>query len=240
MGVEEFFTEQPSAVAAELAANHGLGQWRQTFATKQGWTARRWREWRLYIYAGGVVVTAPTGIQAAYDWKSMRVVQYLRTINGGQADAKYALIDPAGAALAIGTGGFPLLRKERETAGITELTHGAPFPYPLDWGPHIQNAVAQTQLPEVLARLERGESVNFGPYEAGRAGITGQTRRGRAETPWSDITVIKVRDGAVFFNPERGIRADPHRKGPDYAQLCQIPNVELFLRLCRTLSPVKG
>ncbi|MEV6581979.1 DUF6585 family protein [Streptomyces sp. NPDC051582] len=191
------------------------------------------------MYAGGVIVTSPTGLQAAYDWKTARVMQNLTTVNGGQHDAKYMLIDPDGTALTVGFGIFPLLRSEKEAAGITEVVRGCPFPYPLDWGPHIQQAIARAQLPDVLARLERGETVNFGPYEAGREGITGEDRRRRLTTPWAEIHKLKVHDGMLFFNPERGWRADPDRKGPDAAHVNQIPNLELLLQLCRTLCRLK-
>lgn len=75
MGVDQYPAEPPSAAAATLAAQRGIGEWKHTFATKQGWGWRKWRDWRLYFYTGGVIVTAPTGLQAAYDWKTARVMQ---------------------------------------------------------------------------------------------------------------------------------------------------------------------
>src|SRR4051794_18509541 len=85
-------TEQPNPAAAALATQHGLGNWADTLATKQGFGSKN-RDWRLYFFKDGIVVTAPDGYAAAYDWGTLRILQYRRTINGGDADTCSVLIN---------------------------------------------------------------------------------------------------------------------------------------------------
>lgn len=105
--IEHIRAERPPASVAALAAQSGLGDWTDTLATKQGFGWRKWRDWRLYFFSGGLIVTAPDGYTAAYDWGTVRVLQYRTSVNGGASDACSTLIDPAGSALNIGFGRPP-------------------------------------------------------------------------------------------------------------------------------------
>lgn len=224
--MDEVFSEQPSTSAAVLAGRRGLGEWVRTFASKQGWKQRKWQAWRLYVYTGGLVVSSFDGFEAAYDWGTTRALRYYRSVNGGLVDARYTLIDPSGNALNIGLGTRTLLKRHKEQFGITELVSGAPFQYPGDWGDYLLRGITRAQLPGVLTRIARGETVDFGPFTADRHGLTDHKRT----AAWSDIVKIRTNDGRVSFDGINKLLA----VGPGSA--ADIPNVDLFLNLCHELK----
>ncbi|MDH6108326.1 hypothetical protein P3T36_004209 [Kitasatospora sp. MAP12-15] len=226
MDMDEVFSEQPTTSAAALASRRGLGDWVRTFASKQGWKQRKWREWRLYVHTGGLVVTGTDGFEVAYDWATTRALRYYRTVNGGLVDARYTLIDPNGCALNIGLGTRPFLNRHKEQAGITSLTSGAPFQYPGDWGDYMLRGITRAQLPGVLTRIVRGETVAFGPFSASRHGLTDKKRT----VAWSEIASFHTNNGFVIFDGHNSLLA----AGPGSAQ--DIPNLDLFLNLCEELK----
>lgn len=225
MAQNEALHEQPTAPVNVLAAQRGLGDWVDTYASKQGWTYRMWRDWRLYVYGGGVVVTGRDGFDAVYDWGTTRVVEYRRRVNGSLVDARYTLIDPRGSALNIGPGSRALLKKEKRSLGITELVSGAPFLYPGDWGDYIQRNVTRAQLSGTVARIGRGETVEFGPYKADRYGLTGR----KQTAAWTKIVDFDVSYGML------SLRGADKRNVVDLEYTHYIPNVNLFLNLCQHL-----
>ncbi|CAM5655048.1 hypothetical protein GCM10010329_11480 [Streptomyces spiroverticillatus] len=178
MAKQPDLTESPTPSATALAAQAGLGQWSGwTFVPYRGLGYKKWKDCRLYLYAGGVVITDNrVGFEITRDWANTRVLEYRRTINGSTKDARYTLIDPAGVGVSIGPGGRTFLKGDKQMHGITEVLSGAPFLYPGDWGNYIQDGITKTQLPSVLARIERGESVRFGAFTADRHGVTGRKR----------------------------------------------------------------
>ncbi|MFD9451845.1 hypothetical protein ACFWBC_01930 [Streptomyces sp. NPDC059985] len=163
--IEHTRTERPSTATATLAAQSGLGDWIDTLATKQGFGWKKWRDWRLYFFKGGLIVTAPDGYTAAYDWRTVRVLQYRTTVNGGASDACSTLIDPAGNALNVEFGRPPLFKSDKAAVGITSWVNGAGLLYPHMWADHIQECVTRTQLAGTVARIRHGERVNFGPTQ---------------------------------------------------------------------------
>ncbi|MBT2449722.1 hypothetical protein J7F03_22105 [Streptomyces sp. ISL-43] len=215
--------EQPTASAAELAAGRGLGDWLRTFRMKQSRMFGKHNASRLYIYAGGAVVTGPEGFEAAHDWETMRVLRYLSTRNGAPWDARYTLLDPSGAAVNIGPGTRVFLKEDRQALGITSVVQGALFLWPNAWGEHIQNAVTRVQLPKVLARIERGETVDFGPDKVDRRGLAGR----KHAAAWSEITDISSYSGTLIFN------GSLKRTTVDSVGMHNIANLDLFLNLCQ-------
>ncbi|MFE1549789.1 hypothetical protein [Streptomyces sp. NPDC058718] len=90
-------TERPTPAPAALAVERGLGDWVDTLATKQGVAWRKSRASRLHFFTGGLIVSLQDGHVAAYDWGTVRVLQYRSTVNGAASEACSTLI--AGAQL---------------------------------------------------------------------------------------------------------------------------------------------
>ncbi|MFE9404998.1 DUF6585 family protein [Streptomyces sp. NPDC006530] len=221
-------TEQPTADAAALATQCGLGDWLDTLATKQGFGWKKSRDARLYLFTGGLVVRMPEGHLSAYDWETVRVLQYRRTVNGADAEACSVLIDPAGSALNIGFGRVPLFKADKTALGITSWTNGPGFLYPHMWGDHIQTAVTRAQLAATLARIQQGERVSFGPYTVDQHGVTDK----KYSATWTEIIEIGFNSGTFMFNGHQRRSTVP---GSAHAHV--IPNLDLFVRLCYQLSP---
>lgn len=217
--------EQPAPEAATLAAGRGLGEWQRTFRRKQSWAAKKHNESRLYVYDGGVVVrTARISrgddlFEAAYDWGTLRVLRYLST----RGDARYTLLDPGGVALNVGPGTRVFLKEDKQALGITSVVEGTAFLWPRSWGDRIEECVTQVQLPGVLERIERGETVDFGPYKVDRQGVAGR----KYAAGWSEITDISAHLGTLLFNKKL------KRTTVDSAELYNIANVNLFLSVCQ-------
>ncbi|WP_371614072.1 DUF6585 family protein [Streptomyces sp. NBC_00454] len=230
--IEHLYAERPSAPAAALAAQRGLGDWIKTFAPGQG---RRWkksRDWRLYFFSGGLAVTSPEGFLAAYDYGTVRVLQYRRTVNGAAVEACSVLVDPEGNALNIGYGKPPLFKGDKMALGITSWTGGAGFLYPHLWGDHIQAQVTTAQLPGTIARIQQGEQVKFGPYTLDRHGVSDK----KYSIAWTEINEIGFTLGSFMFNGHQ-----KRSTAPESASSFVIPNLDLFVKLCHHLSPyVKG
>ncbi|MDG4858598.1 hypothetical protein P8605_10615 [Streptomyces sp. T-3] len=225
-------TEQPAPAAAALAAQRGLGDWVDTLATKQGFGWKKSRDCRLYFFKGGLVVTGQDGYMAAYDWGTVRALQYRRTVNGGAAEACSTLIDPAGNALTIGFGRPPLFKADKTALGITSVVNGPGFLYPYMWGDHIQECVTRTQLSPTIARIQQGETVNFGPYTVNREGVSDK----KYSSTWPEIVEVALQSGTFMFNGHQR-----RSTAPEMAKVFVIPNLDLFMRLCRHLSPnLKG
>ncbi|MBT2453152.1 hypothetical protein J7F03_40300 [Streptomyces sp. ISL-43] len=230
--IEHIRTERPSASAATLAAQRGLGDWIDTLATKQGFGWKKSRDCRLYFFKGGLVVTAQDSYMAAYDWETVRVLQYRRTVNGAPSDACSTLIDPAGNALNIGYGRPPLFKSDKAALGITSWVNGPGFLYPHMWGDHIQKWVTHTQLAGTIARIQRGETVNFGPYTVDQRGVSDK----KNSAAWTEINEIGFTLGSFMFNGHQ-----KRSTAPESANAYVIPNLDLFVKLCHHLSPyVKG
>lgn len=220
--------ERPTPVLAALAVERGLGDWVDTLATKQGFAWRKSRDSRLHFFAGGLIVSLQDGHVAAYDWGTVRVLQYRSTVNGAASEACSTLIDPTGNALNMGFGRPPLTKADKAALGIASWVNGAPFLYPHMWGDHIQGCVTGAQLPATIARIERGESLSFGPYTVDRQGVSDK----KYAAAWTEITEIGFTMGAFMFNGHQR-----RSTAPESAQAYRIPNLDLFVKLCRRLSP---
>jgi hypothetical protein len=216
--------EQPTPEAAMLAAGRGLGEWRRTFRRNQTWVDKKHNESRLYVYDGGVVVRTARHsrgndlFEAAYDWGTLRVLRYLST----RGDARYTLLDPGGVALNVGPGNRVFLKEDKQALGITSVVEGTSFLWPRFWGDHIEKCVTQVQLPSVLARIERGETVDFGPYKVDRQGVAGR----KDAAAWSEIADVSAHNGTLRFKAKR---RGTYVAG---AELHKIANVNLFASVC--------
>lgn len=110
--------------------------------------------------------------------------------------------------------------------------NGAGFLYPHMWGDHIQECVTRAQLPGTVARIQQGERVNFGPYTADQRGVSDK----KYSAAWSEITELGLSSGSLLFNGSQ-----KRSTAPEFTGVYRIPNLDLFMKLCRHLSPhLKG
>ena len=64
---------------------------------------------------------------------------------------------------------------------------------PAEWGPAIQQAVTQVQLPRAAAALDAGQRLTFGDIWITRDGVGSGSKSAR----WPEIEEVRVRDGFV-------------------------------------------
>ncbi|CAM5337887.1 DUF6585 family protein [Streptomyces pilosus] len=215
----------PTGQVAALARARGLGAWvERTFLPKKGLFLRKWEGSRLYFFVGGLVITGPGDFAAAYDWRTASVLQSVTSVNGVVQEARYTVFDRSGAAVGLGRGGDMLFPRQHAGLGITSLVKGAPFTFEGDWGPYIQQRIAEERGAEVLADLERGGTVPFGAVTLSRSGVTVQER----SAAWDGLGDIRASDGQVLF-PDAGGR----RQALPSVPATHVANLVLFLAVCR-------
>ncbi|MEU9058570.1 DUF6585 family protein [Streptomyces sp. NPDC048430] len=221
----------PTEPVTALAAERDLGAWAQwTFVPKKGVFLRRWEGARLYFFHRGLVVTGPEGFSAAYDWGTASVLECVAKADKTVTDARYTVVDRDGAAVGIGRGTDFILPGQRDRLGITSLVKGAPFTFEGDWGPHIQRRILLAQMPGVLARIERGESVQFGAVRLGGAGVSVKGR----SAAWGDLEEIRAVGGLLEFHGVRGRKALPR------VYTAHVANLYLFLAVCGHMRSPSG
>ncbi|MBT2528668.1 Hsp70 family protein [Streptomyces sp. ISL-99] len=162
---------------------------------------------QLQIFEQGLVVVDADGRPAACRWDALSVRQkvvdhYHYGVPQGRSHA-YTLKGPDG-----------------ET-----LLHPGVIPYPEHWGPAIQDAVTEAQLPIALAAVRRGETVSFGDISVNRDAVTAY---GRSVT-WDQIRQISVEAGTVSLNVAGKWLPLTSRK------VSQIPNFFVFHALAEHL-----
>lgn len=129
----------------------------------------------LSLYEHGLVVQS--GAHASvFRWDTVLVLQDIVRVTSSYAPGqvvtrRYHLTDPSGTMYRL-TGGF--------------LS-------PQQWGPAIQNAVTEAQLPGAWAAIKAGRTLTFGPIALSGANVTA---RGES-VPWAQIQAIKVDRGFV-------------------------------------------
>jgi hypothetical protein len=94
------------------------------------------------------------------------------------------------------------------------------------FGPLLQQAVAQTQLPRAMAYFDQGNPVGFGDFTVTDDGVA--TRKGKL-VPWSQLGGVKVEFGLVGLVDEQGKRVSPQ------TAIGQIPNAMTFLLMVQTI-----
>jgi hypothetical protein len=86
------------------------------------------------------------------------------------------------------------------------------------WGPAIQEAVTNAQLPDTVARFRQGETVRFGKLAISWDSLTAKDK----VLPWTQIETAYVANGQLF------VREKGRRRGKLLAQISHIPNYYLF------------
>ncbi|MFI6472727.1 DUF6585 family protein [Streptomyces sp. NPDC050516] len=79
-----------------------------------------------------------------------------------------------------------------DTTG-TQVTLREGYAQPHEWGPAIQQAVTQAQLPQAVAELNAGRRLEFGPLWLTPTEIGS----GDKSTPWPQVEEVAVKDGYV-------------------------------------------
>ncbi|MEU0503994.1 DUF6585 family protein [Nocardia sp. NPDC005998] len=99
------------------------------------------------------------------------------------------------------------------------------FERPEEWGPAIQQAVTDAQLPSTAAAIDAGQRLDFGDVWM-TSGLVGS---GGKSVAWSEIEEIRVRDGLVSLRVAgqwRALTTTPVR---------YVPNFFVFLALAQDL-----
>ncbi|MBT2399828.1 hypothetical protein J7E89_28685 [Streptomyces sp. ISL-100] len=99
------------------------------------------------------------------------------------------------------------------------------IPHPEHWGPVIQDAVTEAQLPIALAAVRRGETVSFGDISVSRDAVTAY---GRSIT-WDQMEQVSVEAGTLSLNVA-GKWLPPAR-----TKVSHIPNFFVFHALAEHL-----
>ncbi|WP_433195554.1 DUF6585 family protein [Nocardia sp. CA-107356] len=94
-----------------------------------------------------------------------------------------------------------------------------------EWGPAIQRAVTDAQLPRAAAALDAGQRLDFGDIWM-TADLVGS---GGKSMPWSRIEETRVRDGLV------GLRVAGQWRALTTTPLRYVPNFFVFLALAEDL-----
>ncbi|MFV8126984.1 DUF6585 family protein [Streptomyces syringium] len=162
---------------------------------------------QLQLFDQGLIVVDSDGQPTACRWDALLVRQkvvdhYHYSVLQGRSHA-YTLKGPDG-----------------ET-----LLHPGVIAHPEHWGPAIQDAVTETQLPVALAAVRRGETVSFGDISVSRDTVTAY---GRSVT-WEQIQQVTVEAGILSLNVAE------KRRPLTSMKVSQIPNFFVFHALAEHL-----
>ncbi|MEU8922924.1 DUF6585 family protein [Kitasatospora sp. NPDC048545] len=160
----------------------------------------------LHLYEHGLVVAAG-GRLRALRWDAMTVHQNIGRYHtfGRSTRIKHAYT------LRDGDG--------------REVTVREGFPNAEEWGPRIQQAVADAQLTDAITALRAGKTLPFGCFRLSRNGIDAGGRR----VTWSQVKGVGTRQGLVSVEVagrRAGLSGDPVR---------MFPNLRLFTSLVEQL-----
>ncbi|MFE6922939.1 DUF6585 family protein [Nocardia sp. NPDC057663] len=189
----------PSAIE-ELAAQHDLGRLREVFGPYQRWVFTRNNTARLYVYEAGLAFTGEH-MPVAFAWRSTSVWNYRETINGGLSADRWILVGPNRRAFSIGRGAHirtPRLDGQR----VTDIRRGAPFVFEGVWGPVMQEGITRAQLPDALAALQRGETLDFDKIAISAT----ELRVDSASLKWSELNTVSAAYGMLHFPNTAGKR----------------------------------
>lgn len=164
---------------------------------------------RLHFFEHGLIVTDRKGRAGTIRFGASAVMQEVvrRYVNGVYVGTTYTytLIGPAGAPVKV-----------------TNF-----FEQPELWGPAIQQAITEAQLPGALAALRAGETIDFGDIVVNAAGVA-TARRG--STTWAEIQAVEVRKGWVY------LRKAGKTLSWSSTPVKKIPNAFLFLAITNVLT----
>jgi hypothetical protein len=162
---------------------------------------------QLQLFEQGLIVVDSDGRPTACRWEALSVRQkvvahYHYSVLQGRSHA-YTLNGPDG----------------------DTLLHPGVIPHPEHWGPAIQDAVTQAQLPIALAAVRRGEAIPFGAITVSRDVVTAYGRT----VAWDQIRQVSVEAGTVSLDVAGNWLPLTSRK------VSQIPNFFVFHALAEHL-----
>ncbi|MFC5187179.1 DUF6585 family protein [Actinomadura harenae] len=107
-----------------------------------------------------------------------------------------------------------------DTAG-RQVTLSGGFAHPEQWGPAIQQAVTDAQLPMAVTRLRAGERLDFGPLWLTPTAVGSGTK----SVSWTEVDDVKVNSGVV------SLRVTGKWLSLSTTSVSRIPNFFVFLAL---------
>jgi hypothetical protein len=137
---------------------------------------------RLHLFERGLILADASGPVAFYRWDSISVLQAItqRYVNGVYVGTTYV---------------YTLLTRDGTKVKVTNF-----YEKPQEWGPAIQASITGAQLPNVLAALDSGADVPFGPLVINRGGIA----TGSKSLRWDEIKEIDIRQGYLRIKKASG------------------------------------
>src|SRR5262245_23884112 len=156
---------------------------------------------RLHLFERGLILADASGPVACYTWDSLSVLQAItqRYVNGVYVGTTYI---------------YTLLTRDGKKVKVTNF-----YEKPTEWGPAIQMSITRAQLPSVLAALESGAPVTFGPLVINRGGIA----TGSKSLRWDEIKEIGIQQGYLRIKKSSGWSRWSTKP------VSQIPNFFVFL-----------
>jgi hypothetical protein len=227
MSTEPLAPSMPPPAVVELAERQELGGY-QRVLTKYRKHVLKPPEFMYHVFdfEEGIVFQGKDGVLHPYPWSRVKTV-YLgstRHYTNGQYN-----MTTFGFSLILGSG------NRLRLSGIFQdpaLRSGRNRKKPVDVEQElfmlisaVATVVSREQLPEAIAKLERGESLAFGDIRISLAGV--QTT---AELiPWSAIKEVEVAQGVIRIKQAGRFRPLSRKSASE------IPNVQLFILLAKTL-----
>src|SRR5262245_9988279 len=137
---------------------------------------------RLHFFEHGLILADASGPTAFYRWDSISVLQAItqRYVNGVYVGTTYI---------------YTLLTREGKKVKVTNF-----YEKPTEWGPAIQASITRAQLPGVLASLDSGAPVTFGPLVINRGGIA----TGSKSLRWDEIKEVDLQQGYLRIKKASG------------------------------------
>ncbi|WP_436496075.1 DUF6585 family protein [Actinokineospora sp. HUAS TT18] len=186
-----------------------LGQWIEKRTT------RRNQGMRLDLREHGLTVAQQGRVHVIrYDRTTILQRTVRHTGVAGYTTFEYTLTDLAGEKV--------VLRGRNDGSG--EVAEVGRFSEPKKWGPAIQQAVTDAQLPAAISTLNAGQRVDFGGMWLTRDEVGSRKDSAR----WSQVEEVKVWDGLVRFKVAGQRRAVT-------AAVSAIPNYFIFITLAEHL-----
>jgi uncharacterized protein DUF6585 len=162
---------------------------------------------RIHFFERGLIVADAKGPTGVYRWDSLSVLQSItrRYVNGVYVGTTYI---------------YTLTTREGASTKVTGF-----YDKPDEWGPLIQSEILRAQLPAVMATLETGTNMQFGPLTINRGGIATSSKSLR----WNEIENIDVFRGYLRIKKAGGWMRWSSKP------VSQIPNFFVFLTAANRL-----
>ncbi|MFC4908741.1 DUF6585 family protein [Actinomadura gamaensis] len=109
--------------------------------------------------------------------------------------------------------------------GGEQVTLRGGFANPEQWGPAIQQAVTDAQLPQAVARLQAGQRLEFGPLWL----TPDEVGSGTKSVPWHQVDEVKVSNGLV------SLRVTGKWLSLSTTSVSRIPNFFVFIAVANYL-----